>query len=273
MKGRNVIVVLLIASCVGVLPLSLAGCAPSSAQGSGSVTIEEAEGSASVIKSSANKKSSEKKASEPVKEKHDFECDLFYVDVPDSWSYSKDGEANTWFCKGPTETSEGVTEYRFQVTGPHPGEDGNIGADTVVIGSSEMSHSFVGKALDGREVYLAGAGASFFAIEGQFEGDYVSFANGVVDPEYATITLKANDPKQDVTRLHGSEFIKTAREALHVPDDPSIVCTVGKHYLWSGAKEYIVNVVFEQNGQCVAGAACYMDGTPARNILVYTEPE
>lgn len=68
-------------------------------------------------------------------------------------------------------------------------------------------------------------------------------------------------------------FVATARAALKVPDDPSITYTVGEPTYWEGADAYTTYIEFQQDGETVAYANCWDDGTPARNIYAYTAPQ
>lgn len=251
----------------------LAGCAPGATSGSQG----PAPGSAAV-EGSAPVEAPEEAPAEPVAaEQHDFETEWFYVDVPDGWTYSEGGEASTWYVEGPVDNGDGTVQYQFHVTRAHVGEDGNVGGDTVIVGGpwQDYYHTSVGTAPDGSGVYLMGAGASFFATDGYFEGDrFVSVANGVTDPDAATITLKTAEAEAAAAQPADDEaaFVATARAALKVPDDPSITYMIGEPTYWEGADAYTTYIEFRQDGETVAFANCWEDGSLARNIYEYTAP-
>ncbi len=125
---------------------------------------------------------------------------------------------------------------------------------------------------------MFGVSAGFFATDGHFEGDtFVTEANGITDPNRATITLKTSDPSSSANQAPAQSddeaaFVATARAALKVPDDPSITYEIGGPNYWEGAGIYVTRIYFYQNGEVVAGALCNDDGSPARDILVYTAP-
>lgn len=255
-----------------VAVLGLAGCAPGAA-GSGSQGSGPAEGSA------ARQEAAPKEEAEPVAEpvaEHDYETEWFYVDVPDGWTYSEDGGPNTWFVEGPTEADDGAVEYRFQVTGANVGADGNVGGDTVIVGGPRLEQysAVVGPAPDGTAVYLLSVGASFFARDGRFEGDdFVTIVNGVTDPDLATIALKTAEAEDSGAPSVDEAFVAKARSGLSVPDDPSITYSVDGPFLWGAEGKYLPFIEFYQNGEPVASALCWEDGTPARSIYAYTAPE
>lgn len=251
----------------------LAGCAPGATSGSQG----SASGSAAV-EGSAPVEAPEETPAEPVAaEQHDYETEWFYVDVPDGWTYSEGGEASTWYVEGPVDNGNGTVQYQFHVTGPNIGMDGNVGGETVIVGGpwQDRYTTNVGTAPDGSGVYLFAVGAPFFATDGHFEGDtFVSVANGVTDPDFATITLKTAEAEAATTQPADDEaaFVATARAALKVPDDPSITYTIGEPTYWEGADAYTTYIEFQQDGETVAYANCWDDGTPARNIYAYTAP-
>lgn len=251
-----------------VAVLGLAGCAPGAA-GSGSQGSGPAEGSA------ARQEAAPKEEAEPVAE-HDYETEWFYVDVPDGWTYSEDGGPNTWFVEGPTEADDGAVEYRFHVTGANVGADGNVGGDTVIVGGPRLEQysADVGPAPDGTAVYLFSVGAPFFARDGRFEGDdFVTIVNGVTDPDLATIALKTAEAEDSGAPSVDEAFVAKARSGLSVPDDPSITYSVDGPFLWEAEGKYLPFIEFYQNGEPVASALCWEDGTPARSIYAYTAPE
>lgn len=265
----------------------LAGCAPGAAgDGSQGSAAGSASGSAATEGSAPAGGSApveapaepEEAPAEPVSQ-HDYETEWFYVDVPDTWTYSEDGEASTWYVEGPVDNGDGTMQYQFHVTGPNIGMDGNAGGETVIVGGPWQDYytTNVGTAPDGTGIYLMGAGASFFATDGYFEGDtFVSVANGVTDPNYATITLKTAEAEAATSQPADdaqAAFVATARAALGVPDDPSITFFIGEPTYWEGAGAYTTVIQFYQGDTIVASANCWDDGTPARNILAYTAPE
>lgn len=282
-KGKRAVAL----ACIAALSLTgLAGCVPNNAKhGSQGLAAGSAAGDGSVpIEGSAPVEAPTEAPVEPVQQ-HDFECDWFYVDVPDTWVNSQSGEANTWFVEGPTDNGDGTVSYRFQATGPNVGADGNKKAGTVIVGGqwSERYTVNVGTAPDGSGVYLFEVGAGLFATDGYFEGStFVTFANGVTAPDAATITLKTadsvNSGESASNNAAGSTtgdeaaFVAAARAALHVPDDPSITYAIEEPVLWEADGRYITDITFYQNGQAVAFAYCFDDGTLARNIYMYTAP-
>ena len=166
-------------------------------------------------------------------------------------------------------TQEGGV-YVFTVTsrvGSEP--DGypiyEAGSARVLIGSSqEQGTTYVGTLPDGREVWLNEVSAGFFAADGYFEGD-----------RFAVITLRQDAPAAAASQSADADeaaFVATARAALKVPDDPSITYTVGEPTYWEGADAYTTYIEFQQDGETVAYANCWDDGTPARNIYAYTAP-
>lgn len=222
-------------------------------------------------------------ASDPAPaEQHDFECEWFYVDVPDSWV--RDDSGATPVEGGPklwSVTQEGGV-YVFTVTsrvGSEP--DGypiyEAGSARVLIGSSqEQGTTYVGTLPDGREVWLNEVSAGFFAADGYFEGDrFVSVASSGPSDRFAVITLRQDAPAAAASQSADADeaaFVATARAALKVPDDPSITYTIGEPTYWEGADAYTTYIEFQQDGETVAFANCWDDGSPARNIYVYTAP-
>lgn len=89
---------------------------------------------------------------------HDFECDAFYVDVPDDWvrSDANPGENDPFFW---TVTDNGDGTYFF-----HCSNYWSAANDTVYVGVSAPSYcEYYGTTSDGRDVYGGvEAGGSFF---------------------------------------------------------------------------------------------------------------
>lgn len=89
---------------------------------------------------------------------HDFECDAFYVDVPDSWvrsdAYPGEGDPYFWSV-----TDNGNGTYLF-----HCSNYWAAGNDEVYVGVSAPSYcDYIGTTSDGRDVYIGVmAGGSFF---------------------------------------------------------------------------------------------------------------
>lgn len=223
-------------------------------------------------------------ASDPAPaEQHDFECEWFYVDVPDSWV--RDDSGATPVEGGPKlwSVSQEGDVYVFTVTsrvGSEP--DGypiyETGAARVLIGSSqEQRTTYVGALPDGREVWLNEVSAGFFAADGYFEGDrFVSVASSGPSDSLAVITLRQDAPAaaaaSQTADADEAAFVATARAALKVPDDPSITYVIGEPTYWEGADAYTTYIEFRQDGETVAFANCWEDGSLARNIYVYTAP-
>lgn len=223
-------------------------------------------------------------ASDPASaEQHDFECEWFYVDVPDSWV--RDDSGATPVEGGPKlwSVSQEGDVYVFTVTsrvGSEP--DGypiyETGAARVLIGSSqEQRTTYVGALPDGREVWLNEVSAGFFAADGYFEGDrFVSVASSGPSDSLAVITLRQDAPAaaaaSQTADADEAAFVATARAALKVPDDPSITYVIGEPTYWEGADAYTTYIEFRQDGETVAFANCWEDGSLARNIYVYTAP-
>lgn len=90
---------------------------------------------------------------------HDFECDAFYVDVPDSWvrSDASPGENDPMFW-GVTDNGNG--SYFF-----HCSNYISTSNDEVYIGVAAPSYcTYFGTTSDGRDVYIGvPAGGSFFS--------------------------------------------------------------------------------------------------------------
>lgn len=64
-------------------------------------------------------------------------------------------------------------------------------------------------------------------------------------------------------------LIAHARDALGVPNDRGIVCSLGKEYYWEGGGQHLRSVSFLEDGELCAGADCNEDGVPIRNIVPY----
>lgn len=100
---------------------------------------------------------------------HDFECDAFYVDVPDSWVRSDatpvDGGPTYWKA-----VDNGDGSYVFSYSGvvfSNPTEgwsEYETGiAEIYVGGAAPGSCSYFGTTSDGRDVYVGEASAGFLA--------------------------------------------------------------------------------------------------------------
>ncbi len=272
----------------------LAACAPGAAGGSGAGSTAgsaQAAGSDEIVYvptvNGGGEDSPEPSATETASSEqgaHDFECEWFYVDVPDSWVRDdsgrtpSEGDPPIWYVK---QTSDTTFEFHYTkwIGGYNEYESG---MDSVTIGgsggTSTDGYTHVGTTYDGRDVWMFGVSAGFFAIDGHFEGDtFVTEANGITDPNRATITLKTSGSASSASQAPAQSddeaaFVATARAALKVPDDPSITYEIGEPSYWEGAGVYVTRIYFYQNGEVVAGALCSDDGSPARDILVYTAP-
>lgn len=160
--------------------LALAGCTPGANAGSGSEG--SAAGSAALQGSAAVE---EVPAEEPEEEvepavQHDFECEWFYVDVPDTWVYDDSGASpveggpTLWYVTQVDETTYEFGQSSWAGSNPYEGDYYNAGGATVTVGGSNGT-SLAGTLPDGREVWLNEASAGFF-------GDGL-----------ATITLKTDE--------------------------------------------------------------------------------
>ena len=126
---------------------------------------------------------------------HYYECDYFYVDVPDNWV--RDGanpteEAPSWTVEGPVGFGSGVMGYHFSYDGGY-----NYAGDYVLAGGADVlidgfrGTTYVGTTSDGHEVWLNEVSSGFFWRDGYFEGGfYYYYPDGATDPDYAVITLK-----------------------------------------------------------------------------------
>ncbi|HJA29970.1 MAG TPA: zinc ribbon domain-containing protein [Candidatus Olsenella pullicola] len=131
----------------------------------------------------------------PAAPAHDFECEYFYVDVPDNWV--RDGtnpteEAPSWTVEGPLGFGSGVMGYHFSYDGGY-----NYAGDYVLAGGADVlidgfrGTTYVGTTSDGHEVWLNEVSSGFFWRDGYFEGGfYYYYPDGATDPDYAVITLK-----------------------------------------------------------------------------------
>lgn len=114
---------------------------------------------------------------------HDFECEYFYLDVPDSWVLS-DGASPE--LGGPTlwyaEPRGDGTYYFAQSTAFSAGDyvEYETGACTVIVGSGAGGATYFGSTSDGTPVYVAEASAGFLYHGYDFE----------VPSECAHLTLK-----------------------------------------------------------------------------------
>lgn len=86
---------------------------------------------------------------------HDFECEYFYVDVPDSWE-------GDWSVEGPIPAGNGAT-YQFNHM---PADDYGGGCAVTVGDETAPSTSVVGTTSGGETVVLNEAGAGFFGDDG-----------------------------------------------------------------------------------------------------------
>ena len=257
----------------------LAACAPGAAGGSGARSTAgsaQAAGSDEIVYvptvNGGGEDSPEPSATETASSEqgaHDFECEWFYVDVPDSWV--RDDSGRELVEGGPVLWSveeESATDYYFwqsERVGTEP--DGSplysTGAIKVHIGNAPgPSWEFYGYAAGDTPVYITKASASFLADE---------YSDGAV------LTLKTSGSSASASQAPAQSddeatFVATARAALKVPDDPSITYEISGPSYWEGAGIYVTNVECYQNGELVATALCGDDGSPARNIMQYTAP-
>ena len=131
----------------------------------------------------------------PAAPAHDFECEYFYVDVPDSWvknGESPSEETPAWTVEGPMSYGSGVMGYHFVYDAGYnyAGDYAMVGAADVLIDGSQGS-TYVGTTSDGHEVWLNEVSSGFFWRDGYFEGGlYYYYPDGATDPDYAAITLK-----------------------------------------------------------------------------------
>lgn len=74
------------------------------------------------------------------------------------------------------------------------------------------------------------------------------------------------DGKADDAELR---LIEHARDALGVPSDRGIICSLGTEYYWEEGGQRLRSVAFLEDGELCAGADCDEDGVPVRNIVPY----
>lgn len=79
-------------------------------------------------------------------------------------------------------------------------------------------------------------------------------------------------PKEEAEPVAEHDY-ETEWFYVDVPDDPSITYSVDGPFLWEAEGKYLPFIEFYQNGEPVASALCWEDGTPARSIYAYTAPE
>lgn len=89
-----------------------------------------------------------------------------------------------------------------------------------------------------------------------------------IDQENTDEPISVEDGAAEVSE-EDAHLIATAREALGVPTDRTIICSVGKEYYWEEGQQYLRSVSFLEDGELCAGADCAQDGTPIRNIVPY----
>lgn len=98
---------------------------------------------------------------------HDFECDAFYVDVPDSWVRSDatpvDGGPTYWWAADNGDGSYTFTQSSVAFTIPTEGwTEYSTGVAEVYVGVAAPNYcSYFGTTSDGRDVYVGEVSASF----------------------------------------------------------------------------------------------------------------
>lgn len=262
----NMRAVVALALAVSVGAFGLAGC---SSGGTDDAANSAEEGSAQV--EAPAEEEEEPQAAAGLGGEHDYECEYFYVDVPDSWVYDEgepvEGGPTVWSV---TQSGNAYVFRRSVCIGTD--NEGNkeftTGVLEVRVGVNPTGdHTYYGDAVGGVPIYITEVSASFLACDTFSEGATLTLIQDEAD---AADNASSEDEAGSVEQL---AFIETARAALHVPDDPSITCEVGEPYYWEGAAVYVTPITFYQDGQVVAGADCADDGTPQHSILAYTAPE
>ena len=100
---------------------------------------------------------------------HDFECDAFYVDVPDSWVRSDatpvDGGPTYWKAVDNGDGSYAFSYSRVVFSNPTEGwSEYETGIAEIYVGvAAPGSCSYFGTTSDGRDVYVGEASAGFLA--------------------------------------------------------------------------------------------------------------
>lgn len=100
---------------------------------------------------------------------HDFECDAFYVDVPDSWVRSNatpvDGGPTYWKAVDNGDGSYAFSYSRVVFSNPTEGwSEYETGIAEIYVGvAAPGSCSYFGTTSDGRDVYVGEASAGFLA--------------------------------------------------------------------------------------------------------------
>lgn len=123
---------------------------------------------------------------------HDFECEYFYIDVPDEWI--ADG---SWSIEGPMYLPAGEGALCYDCGHSDPGTSaigGNSfsGAALIAIDSSVGATAYVGTTSTGHEIWVSLAGGGVFGNASTYNPDigYSVFTDGTPDTSYAVITLK-----------------------------------------------------------------------------------
>ena len=276
-----------VAGCTPVVQDAGSGSAAGSAAASGSAGSADSAALAGSAEagSAPVEVPAEEPAPEPV-EQHDFVCGYFYVDVPDGWvqvdpgtEIPQDGTTVWWVNqKSDAEFEFGRSTFEGVDNEGYPYY--TAGSATVMIGGtggrSTDGFTRVGTLPDGRDVWTFEVSAGFFASDGYFEGDtFVSSVMSVPTESGAGIILRDDAPAAEGSQGPADEapFVATARAALKVPDDPSITYEVDSPSYWEGGRAFVTQITFYQDGELVATALCYDDGTPARNIMQYEAPQ
>lgn len=102
---------------------------------------------------------------------HDFECDAFYVDVPDSWVRSDgtpvDGGPTLWKAVDNGDGSYSLSYSRVAFSNPSEGwSEYETGVADVYVGVTAPSYcSYYGTTSDGRDVYVGEVSAGFLTNE------------------------------------------------------------------------------------------------------------
>lgn len=95
----------------------------------------------------------------------------------------------------------------------------------------------------------------------------------IIEPSVSTAESDDTDEKKPRLYDNHTEFIKTVKRNLGVPDKSSITYNVGEPYFQEVIGTETVYVSFSENGKTVAQAECSTeDGSLARSIINYATP-
>lgn len=64
-------------------------------------------------------------------------------------------------------------------------------------------------------------------------------------------------------------MVASVAEALGVPFDDSVVCTIGESFYSDELGQRVRSVSFYEDGRLCAGADCSEEGTPLANFVYY----